>query len=345
MFAKSQADELFIGITVREIESLCHQAAASVLVKADGYQPTANQVFFFTLVWVSKVMVKQQEIIDFRHKDWVIRCVDSAGVQQRARLVAQFLREWGAAVSGLKQSDDKRWELLRIQMEKALKRFDCPVETKDDAVQEAFFKMHQMLAKMPDSLLLEATTDLAALVAQNQTIFKGIYDFGAPIYAYAQRVVHNHLINLLKDSADEPVDEDGWEQAEVITVDDEEPSTEEVDRYPQILKKSLKRLFFLLETKLTPMPAKVIWHTLAARSQFWLALSITAVKPPSPLPPMPAASDADIARTLTISENDVRVHRNHAKKTIHNSDPKAGKLLEVLLDRHLSKQLNIWPPI
>lgn len=344
MFTTNQADDLYIGITVKEIEALCHQAAASVLVTADGYQPTANQVFFFTLVWVSKVMVKQREVNDFQRERGFIRCVDRAGVQQRARLVAQFLQEGGAALTGLKRSDDKRWALLRIQMGKALQRFDCPAEMKDDAIQEAFFKMHQMLAKMPDGLQLETTTDLVTLVIQNQAAFKGIYDFGAPIYAYAQRVAHNQLINLLKARANEPIAEDGWEQAEAITADEAEQETTTAP-YPQILEKSVKRLFFLIETKLTPMPAKVIWHTLAARSQFWLALTITAVKPPVTLPPRPAAADADIAHNLAISENDVRVHRNHAKNTIHHSDPEAGKLLEVLLDRHLSKQLNVWPPI
>ncbi|MFN8490889.1 MAG: hypothetical protein U0350_25070 [Caldilineaceae bacterium] len=352
MLPPTQIDERqALGITLDKIEAICREVAMEAApVTVTGYQPTPAQVFFFTLVWISKTLRKHKRAIEFKPHEAVVPCVDAPAAEARARLVAENLHIGGAAVTGLRARDGKRWELLRFQMEKAAKGFDCSPLIKEDGLHDAFAKMLDMLNKMPDGALVEAKAgeacgSLVEWVLKHQATFNGIYDFGLPIYAYAQRVVHNRLVDLLEMVRDEPLADNAWDEACVTLAVVEEPEAEEPEVYAQALKKLLNGLFALIQTKLTPMPAKAIWRTLAARSQFWLALTIAELEPPVALQPMPGASDADNAEQLGISENDLRVHRNHAKKTIYTIDPKAGELLEVFLDRHLSKRLNDWPKI
>lgn len=346
MDPQDQAGEPHVlGITIDDIEAICAQFALNPLSNTTGYQATKSQILFFTLVWLIKTLKKRNISIQRKPLEDTVFYVDAAQVQARAQLVAEQLRAAGAAVTELKQRDNKRWELLRIQMEKATLRFTCPLESKAEAVQEALIKLSKMLDKMPDSVTLGVTTaeakrTLVELVLENQSTFKGVYDFGIPMYAYAQRIVHNCLVDLLEALKDEPIDGDAWVEAINIPVEAEEPEAEEPETYAQMLEKSLQQLFSLLETKLTRMPKKVTWHTLAARSQFWLALTITALKLPIALSPTLPLTDADLAQKLGIEVNNVRVHRSHAKKTIFQIDPNAGKLLTVLLDDDLSKHLH-----
>ena len=88
---------------------------------------------------------------------------------------------------------------------------------------------------------------------------------------------------------------------------------------------------------------QVVWHTLAARAQYWRALDETGLPPPIPLPPTLQASDSDIAQTLAIKTvNAVRVHRRQAKEQIAAVDAASGALLEMIMDIDRSNRL-AWP--
>jgi len=122
-------------ITLAELETICCQAAATWPISPADYRPTAKQIYFFTLVWLLKRKVIFQQAED---------CLDNqtAASSDRAYQVAYHLDEWGGTVARLKQREAKEWELLRIQMEKAIRYYySQPEGMQADALQEALLKI------------------------------------------------------------------------------------------------------------------------------------------------------------------------------------------------------------
>lgn len=320
-------------IATANLETICRQAATASETVVEGYRPTANQVYFFTLVCLLK------RGLSLPPRD-PLSDQDLAAVSGRACQVACHLEEWGATVTGLKRGDEREWELLRFQMEKAVRYYPCqPEALKWDALQEALLKLFGLLDKMYDAPQLQATQDVVALVVKSRGALSNIYDFGSPFYAFAKRVARNQLITGLRQG--------GRASAYLIPLDDVAYATSsasvpgswsEDDRaLSQTLLQltiDLSRLLDILEEQLTSKPRQVILYTLAARDQFWRALEVTGLAPPGTMPPQSQfAADSDIAQALGISENSVRVHRSHSKRRVQGTDPILGLLLEGLITR------------
>lgn len=316
-----------------DLETICHQVAAVQKTDAGGFRPTSNQIHFFTLVWWLKKRgpVPPQTPLSGQQ---------ISAVTERADQVAHHLDEWGTTVDGLKQRDEKEWELLRIQMEKAVKYYPCqPEELKADALQEGLFKVFRLLNKMYDGRTLEETGDITALVANAKTTLTNIYDFGSPFYPFAKRIVRNELISRLR--------KDGRASAYLIRLEDVAYalSTDPQPRSPREdnetlsktllqLRIDLTRLLEIVESRLTPRPRQVVLYTLAARPGFWLALEVTGLTPPEGISSKTGFTmDAEIAQAVGTTENSVRVHRRNGKKQVQAIDPIIGLLLESLITR------------
>jgi DNA-directed RNA polymerase specialized sigma24 family protein len=317
----------------RDLATICHQVVVIQKTDTGRFRPTSNQIHFFTLVW----WLKKRGSIPPENP---LPGQEVSAVTERAEQVAHHLDEWGATVAGLKQRDEKEWELLRIQMEKAVKYYPCrPEELKADALQEALFKIFGLLDKMCDGRTLEETGDIVALVADAQTTLTNIYDFGSPFYAFAKRIARNQLITRLR--------RDGRESAYFIPLEnvayalstDPPPQTpreenETLSKTLLQLQIDLTRLLEIVESHLTPKPRQVVLHTLAARPRFWLALEVTGMAPPEGISSKTGFTmDAEIAQAVGTTENSVRVHRRNAKKQVQEIDPIVGLLLEGLITR------------
>jgi DNA-directed RNA polymerase specialized sigma24 family protein len=320
------------GITLDEIEGLCHQVAARYAPASELFWPSANQIFFFTLVWLQKRRVTLQ------HSGDRLGGEAGANLADHVRQVAEHLDEWGATVSLLKQREAKEWELLRIQMEKALRYYSCASDLKAEALQEALVKIWALLDKMANGRELEESEDLVALVKDKRAAWTNIYDFSSPFYAFAKRIARNELITQLRQQSAEPLYPVPWEEidAKVPPIppplpEDETPS---FDPRPLQLKVDLTKLMEIIQHYLTPKLRQVVCHTLAAQPQFWLALGITGLYPPNGFPPKSElTTDAEIGAVLGMTENNIRVHRAHAKKQMQELDPMLERLLETLMTR------------
>ena len=322
-------------ITVAEVETICRQAAATPATAPGEFQPTVQQIYFFTLVWLLKRKVVFQ------------RAEDRLNGQEAAQLpayvyqVAHYLDEWGGIVAGLKQRDAKEWELLRIQMEKAIRYYlGQPEGMRADALQEALLKIFKLLSKMLDGRQIDEADNLVTLVLNSRANLTNIYDFGSPFYSFAKRIARNELINQLRKERRQltyagPLETliSSLPAAPAPSL----PEDEDLALETQILqlKLDLTRLLALIQGDLTPKPRRIVCHTLAAQPQFWRALSLTGLSAPEGFPP-PAQfnTDAEIAAALGMNENSVRVHRVHAKKQVQAVDP----LLELLLDKLLTRR-------
>src|SRR5262245_17578147 len=98
------------NITLTELESLCRQATVGQKAGAENFQPSPKQVYFFTLVWLSKKAVVGQHVEALPASQGITASIE------RAQQVTQHLAEWGALITRLKQKDEKEWELLRLQL-------------------------------------------------------------------------------------------------------------------------------------------------------------------------------------------------------------------------------------
>ncbi len=319
--------------TALDLETICRQVSAVQKTNAGDFRPTSNQIHFFTLVW----WLKKGGPIPPENP---LPSQEATAVTERADRVAQHLDEWGATVAGLKQRDEKEWELLRIQMEKAVKYYPCqPEELKADALQEALFKIFRLLDKMYDGRTLEETGDIVALVACAQDTLTNIYDFGSPFYAFAKRIARNQLITRLR--------KDGRESAYLISLEDvayalsSDPLPQTSAEGNETLSKTLlqlqidlARLLEIVQGHLTPKSRQVMLYTLAARPRFWLALEVTGLTPPEGISSKTGVTmDAEIAQAVGTTENSVRVHRRNAKKQVQEVDPIVELLLEGLITR------------
>jgi DNA-directed RNA polymerase specialized sigma24 family protein len=321
-------------ITLAELETICCQAAATWPISPADYRPTVRQIYFFTLVWLLKRKVIFQQADD---------CLDNqtAASSERAYQVAQHLDEWGGTVARLKQREAKEWELLRIQMEKALRYYySQPEGMQADALQEALLKIFELLNKMIDGRQLDETDDIVTLVVNSRASLTNIYDFGSPFYAFAKRIARNELVTRLRKENRQPIYSDPLEEMNSTLPAVPPPSLpEDEDALMETrlfqLKIDLARLLELIQHGLTPKPRRVVCQTLAAQPQFWQALNLTGLTLPENFPsPAGFSTDGEIAAVLGLTENSVRVHRVHAKKQIRETDP----VLEILLDKLLTRR-------
>jgi DNA-directed RNA polymerase specialized sigma24 family protein len=323
------------AIAVAEFEAICRQAAVSPKTDSGDYRPTANQVFFFSLVWLQKRKVA------FKGPTDRLRGQKSTQLRSHARQVAHHLDEWGATVSRLKRREATAWELLRVQLEKAIRRYHNQPETaRADALQEALLKIFQLLDKMIVAHDLDETRDIVSLVVKQRSRLTNIYDFSSPFYPYAKQIVRNELITQIRKEMREPIYPGAWEdvvfQLPAVPAPPN-PGDEDLVREARLLQLriDLTRLLALIQRDLTPKAGRVICQTLAARPQFWRALKMTDLSPAKEFPPpFEPATDADLAAALSMTPNAVRVHRAQTKKQVQEMDAILGRLLEVLLARH-----------
>lgn len=318
------------AVTVAALGEICRQVVATQSERNGDFRATVNQVYFFTLVRLQKQGLHFQKGEDL---------LDGQAVKDltgQAQIAAEHLIEWRETVTALKQNDPLEWELLRIQMDKALKSFVSPHA--GDALQNALIKVFELLAKIPDPdwAALE-TANVITLVVEKRTHLTNIYDFRSPFYAFAKLVARNTLRDELR--------KEGRRLHYLIYLDEmmvdlsshqsSEPLAEgAMDQKISQLQADLPRLLALIDHHLTPKPRQVVYHTLGARSQFAMALEMINLPWPAAIPRHAnGVSDADIGHILGMTENSVRVHRSSALKRLSSVDPLAAYLLETLLKR------------
>lgn len=343
-------------VTIDQVAAICREVTRAKPMGVVAYEPTFPQVFFFTLVRATKVISKKRGAEQVNQAEWwqtPAPCLrlPSSTVKTIAQNAAQHLADWGATVHGLQQRNAQEWELLRIQMEYALKRFPHDLATKDDALHDALLKVFAVLTALPESQRFQTAPNLFAFFVEQQATMSGVYDFSSPFYAYTQLIARNTLFYQLRRNNLEPLYPVAWDdlptepaEEDQYPFETEEKAREEEAQLLQ-LRIDLARLFDLVEIEMQSQKKRrlVIWHTLAARSQYWLSLTLTALTPPVLLSPTPQASDTDIAHTLGMSENTVRVHRRQAKIQIDELDAVCGTLLTTLMDIDQSNDLQWWP--
>jgi hypothetical protein len=320
------------SLTLIDLEMICHQIAAQQEAGIDAFQPTPKQLYFFTLVWLLKKRPQWQ------HPEELLVGQDVSTLTERARLVAQHLGDWGAVMTRLRQLDAKEWELLRIQVEKAIKYYPSyPKEVKADSLQSALLKLFDLLNKMISWSALEEA-DIPALVLQIHPHLTNLYDFGSPFYAFAKRVTRNELISQLRKESRRPLypisldDLSDILPAPPVTQSTDASDDTDLQAFCLQLKIDLARLLEIIQHHLPPKQSHVILHTLQSRAAFWRALEATGLPAPAGLsPPAGLITDANIAQVLGMTENSVRVHRAQAKKPVKIIDSASGLLLESLL--------------
>lgn len=349
--------------TLAQITAICQAVATPDLPDPNRYQPTFPQLFFFTLVYIAKAMKKQQGAATQVGFDWrqPAPVFDFAPqvIQTMAATVATHLSQWGAVVALLQARSAQEWELLRIQMEGATNRFAYPQEIKDASLSDALLKIFQVVTAMPSPDALQSSGDPFAFFVEQQTAMMSLYDFHSPFYAYAHLVARNALFYTNRRQREEPTYPFAWDELTVEPATEDHYDFEAEDAAEEAAAKArqaaeerlqlhldLARLFTFMTTEMQRQKRRrlVVWHTLAARSQYWLALALTGVPPPVTLPPTPHAGDGEIAKALAMSENAVRAHRNQAKCQIERTDGACSALLAILMDFDLSNKLQWWPP-
>ena len=320
------------GITLTELESLCRLATTAQKAGIGNFRPTPKQVYFFTLLWLSKKAGAWQSVEALPASQNV-----SASLE-RAQQVTRHLAEWAPIIARLEQKDEKEWDLLRLQLEKAVKYYpSISEELKLEAVQNSLMKLFILLDKMIPWPDLEGM-DIPRFVQSARPVLTNLYDFGTPFYAFAKRVARNELMTQLRKGGRQrsyslPLDETRPTLPALLI---DPPSVEEDDLSLQALHLQLKRdMAKLLETiqhDLTPRLIQVILQTLGTRAEFWRALEVTGLNAPQKLlADTGLSTDADIAERLGLTENNIRVHRAHAKKRMQAVDPNLALLLESLI--------------
>jgi hypothetical protein len=328
------ATSTIANLPVADLAIRCRQIVALYQVPSMGYRPIPQHLFFFALVWSLKQRVA-----------YLQRVGADASLAEPLEQIAQHLEVWGTAVSALKEKDEHEWELLRIQIEKAVETaardYQCQARTdvKAEAIGNGLTKVFEILHKLPAADTLEATADLIALAVDRRDEFTNLYDFSSPFYPFVRRIARNELITLLRRERRETARLQPLEETAHTPVvpppmpeEDEEVAYKAAQRQLKIV---LCRLLELVQTQLTPKPRLVVLQTLAARPQFWRALSLIELSAPAGFPPpTEPRNDAELGTILNLSENSVRVHRFTAKKCIQVIDPKLGQLLERLMTLH-----------
>ena len=325
----------FAAIRIANLHDHCCRVVAASPIRADSYRPVAHQIFFFVLVWLVKQKVQFQHANDeVRDRDGV--ALDPDEIDEQVHRVAVHLAEWGEVVAGLKRQEVQEWELLRIQMERALGRFGGRESDRDDALQNALLKIWSGLGRLIDANTLETTEDIVALVMEHRDKLASGYDFNCPFYAYARRIAQNELISQMRRDIRSPIVATSVEElAEVL----EDPSQELRDEEEQAAFELARRHFKInLQSLLNMVQAcptgqrQVLLATLAARPQFWRALDISELPEPDGITrPGRLLTDAELALQLGMSENNIRVQRSHAKRRINSQDSVLGALLEQLI--------------
>lgn len=326
-------------LTLAALRRLCGWAApAETPALPAGYQPTPAQIVFFTLIWAAKLGVAWQTAGPLC--DAAGDALPAALAEEHAAQVAGQLDGWGAAVTGLQQGDGREWELLRIRMEKALRRH-AP-DPAADALQEALLTLLRMLRRMTPGDEIDAAPDATALAAACLPAHSAAYRFDRPFYPYAQRIAENQFYTHWRKRRRWEQDDLGLEEWEELLAAPPAAQPDHAVLHPEgeddapalraLLAAEHARLLRLIASQLTPRPRQVVLTTLAARPQFWAALAAFDLPAPDGLTPLPAESDdAGLAQRLGMSENNLRVHRAHGKQAIAAVDPFQALLLENLM--------------
>ncbi len=328
--------------TLTDLRKICHRLVERERATAGSFQPTGNQVFFFMLARL------QKQGLSFRKPGDRLAGQEAATLTKQAGQVVAQLGEWGPIITALKARDDKAWELLRLQMETGLK--GCPVQGADlkaDAVQNALLKLFIILEKMVTWPELEAA-DVITLVVNERTKLSNIYNFHHPFYAFARRIAYNELMSQLRQEINRPLADKTFEELEAVAgkVSSATPASQVIANIAngdesalqalrQQLRQDLSRLLAIIKGDLTRMQRRVIWQTLAARSQFWRALEATGLSMSAEMQPTLTLNSAGaIAQVLRTKANTVRVHRAKARQRVAAIDPTLAGLLDSLISRH-----------
>jgi hypothetical protein len=256
-------------------------------------------------------------------------------------------------------------------MEKALRRYTCPQATKDEALANALLKVIALLNRLPDGETLEQAPDIFAFFVEHQAQLTSVYNFSSPFYTFVSQIARRTLFDELNHDRirQQPIDERPVDDlAELLSLP--VGATEAMpdwDKYGEQqlfqLRRDLLQLLLLIDAQLPPRQRQVTLLTLAARSQFWLAVAMTelptpaGIQPPlgsleekmarilAQMTPLPDHTDKAIAEIMNSNVNGIRVHRIYAKERICDHDPLLGKVLETLVDPNLSNRLDWWPTI
>ncbi|MCX6032108.1 MAG: hypothetical protein NT169_22775 [Chloroflexi bacterium] len=115
------------------------------------------QVLFHTFVGVVKDVVRHHDL------PALTTTRDETGLRDRVQTVADNLDIWGPIITKLRERDEKEWELLRIQIEKAVRRYGCPATWKEDALQQSLMKILGVANMIPETRVLESSADLNSI--------------------------------------------------------------------------------------------------------------------------------------------------------------------------------------
>jgi DNA-directed RNA polymerase specialized sigma24 family protein len=347
-------------ITLEQLCAHCMQLGQECPASFRRYVPSAQQLTFFSLVWAAKegaaVKTPAELVV---HKEG--QGYSGEDVHAQMAQIAMYLEGDGEQVANLKRLHASEWELLRIQLANSLKGVKCPAEWKDEAVSMTLERLLALVAELPRPRDLESKRPIFAFAAELQASAPPskrrrraetgglctLYRFHAVFIAYAKKVVVNKLRDLMRhanhftetDLSDEAMAERLQAADEIQHVGEQEELRAAEAAQVEHLALLLQQLMFAIETELTPKQRVVMLETLAARPQFWRALTLVEREAPKGFTqPEHAESDAEIAARLGLTENAVRVHRAGAKKRLAHSDPATdsvpilARLLDVLLD-------------
>lgn len=342
-------------VTVTSLFASCQQTilgqslATSVAMSpaVSGYRPTISQIAYFALVWATKQGAACRHVAEVLH-DKQGHALSVELVQQHIEQVSKHLAEWGSVLTKLQRKDAHEWELLRIQMEKAIARYHCPEQDKEDALHDALIKVWRMVDQAVGGQALdtvENATELVEFMGREDRMMRGGYDFSSPFYSYARRMVENELISKLRRhqrelkyrvELDEMTETVVESSSALASPPPEIPEEMDLAASRVQLRIDLTRLLDLISNTLTPKAQQVVLLTLAARPQFWLALDVVGMLPPPDLPNLTEnPADVDLGQRLGMSDNSLRVHRSLAKAKITETQPLLGVLLETLMERAL----------
>lgn len=321
--------------TIADVENFASEIALDT-VDSERYSPMEKQIFFFTSV----KLVKEKVTLESRES--LLPKPKYADIRTYMKSVKSNLDKWGDVVAALQERNELEWELLRLQMEKAVNsiaaRYACSqrITLKQEALARSLLKVLEITEKMPRARVINSEADVVAFVVRIQDKLTSIYDFKNSFYAYASVIAQNELISLLRTEGREvSIDNIVIATApspSLETVEDEIDAENEERAAQAAFCEKLGQLTELLREHLTHIQYRVIMYTLSARSQFWRAVSITGFVPPEAVPSAGTCTDdADIARCLNTNPNNIRVHRNNSKQKIDEVDPELTHLLGLLL--------------
>jgi hypothetical protein len=289
---------------------VCAQCADDPPATGKYYCPSPKQTPFFTLTWAAKqgARVDQREAFMADEDGELL----SAGeVQARLEKVRVNLGCDGRIFDGLQHRSAKEWELLRLQLEKPLRGYNCRMADKQDALGDAVYRVLRLLGRTPASETIEMWPDAITGTAATGADLARLYDFTSPFYGYAGRIARNALITILRkkqapDDIDDERDSDvqsdragrqelGYEIDWDYVIDNvhNDYATAEGDEVPSpefiAVRVKLKRLLDEID-KLPTRQRQVMQLTLAARPQFYEALEFLQL-------PFPTAIAKHVALT------------------------------------------------